>query len=408
MGLSRGPATERLGPPVPHVRATLQGEQLQQRRYRLAVVAGPDAGTERELDGAVVVGTGEGLGLRLLDTTVSHQHVELTPSSDGVRLRDLGSTNGTFIGGVRVKDALIETTTQVKLGKTVLQISVEERELPIPVAPPVLCGMVGSGKSMRGLFGRITQVAPSDASVLLLGETGVGKEMVARALHTLSGRTGALVVFDCGAVSPNLMESELFGHAKGAFTGASSARMGAFLEADGGTLFLDEVGELPLELQPKLLRVLEARTVKRLGEDRHRSADVRVISATVRDLAARVKDGRFREDLYYRLHVVPLRIPPLRDRLEDLPALVQQFAQGMGRPEFVPPPELFRQLKGYAWPGNLRELRNVLAAALLELDTVVLTPHVAGWSPEAGQASVDRFVENARRHLAGESPVSPV
>src|SRR5207245_7410418 len=202
-----------------------------------------------------------------------------------------------------------------------------------------------------------------DLTVTLIGETGTGKDVVARAMHRESPRAKqAFVVFDCGAVAPNLIESELFGHEKGAFTGAVAERAGAFERAHGGTLFLDEVGELLLELQPKLLRALEHRAVRRVGGSEEIAVDVRIVAATNRNLEADVKAGKFREDLYFRLSVVTLQIPPLRERREDLPLLSRAILAQLGKADLLVAPETMHVLESYDWPGNVRELRNVLAS----------------------------------------------
>jgi DNA-binding NtrC family response regulator len=240
---------------------------------------------------------------------------------------------------------------------------------------------------MRQLFGVLSRVAQSDSPVVLLGETGTGKEVLARALHQHSARRDhPFVVFDCGAVAASLVGSELFGHLKGSFTGASADRKGAFLQADGGTLFLDEIGELPLELQPRLLRALEAGTVKRIGEDRYRSIDVRVVAATHRNLTEEVQAVRFRQDLFFRLAVAMVRIPPLRDRLEDLPGLAQRFVLEINRGKFELSPALLARLRAYHWPGNVRELRNVVARAMLGEDAMLM-PEEAASAPRPAPTS---------------------
>ena len=232
--------------------------------------------------------------------------------------------------------------------------------------------IIGDSPAMHEVFSVVGQVANSRATVLLLGETGTGKELLAEAVHRASPRSNQpFVIVDCGAVVPSLIESELFGHAKGAFTGAHAERQGHLVQADGGTVFLDEVGELPLELQPKLLRVLESGTVRRVGDNAAKDVDVRVVAATHRDLKAEVAAGRFRADLYYRLAVVPVRVPALRERVEDIPLLVRHLFQQAGQPDFPLTEELVQRLVGYDWPGNVRELRNfvhrVLAAGDAEL-----------------------------------------
>jgi len=235
--------------------------------------------------------------------------------------------------------------------------------------------VVGGGPAMCKLFGLLTPVARSDATVVLQGETGTGKDVLAQAIHRASGRRDQpFVVVDCSALQPNLAESELFGHVKGAFTGAVDHRLGAFQEADGGTLLLDEVGELPLELQPKLLRVLEAGTAKRVGENTHRRVNVRVLAATNRDLEAEVRSRRFRADLLYRLAVVVARVPPLRERMEDLPLLIEHLTETLA-PGTRWPPALLQGWAAHDWPGNIRELRNAIQRAALAV--------AAGEQPEA-------------------------
>jgi two-component system response regulator AtoC len=230
--------------------------------------------------------------------------------------------------------------------------------------------LVGSSPPMQEVFRVIQQVAGADATVLLRGETGTGKELVARALHKRSARRdGPFVAVNCTAVPRELMESEFFGHEKGAFTGAAVRRQGRFQQADGGTLFLDEVGDLDPAIQAKLLRALQEREITRVGADRIERVDVRVVAATNRDLETLVKEGQFRDDLYYRLNVIPLRLPPLRERPGDLPALVDRFvrsfADRLGRPVPMPPPEVLAAAASYPWPGNVRELRNLCERAAL-------------------------------------------
>jgi DNA-binding NtrC family response regulator len=231
---------------------------------------------------------------------------------------------------------------------------------------------------MRELFALLARIAPSEAPVLIEGETGTGKERVARAVHARSRRADKpFVVFDCAAVPPTLIESELFGHEKGAFTGATDKRAGVFERAAGGTVFLDELGELALELQPKLLRVLESNEVQRVGGQKPTPIDARVVAATNRDLQARVSDGLFREDLYYRLAVVTLEVPPLRERREDVPLLAAHFARDRifagGAGGRAPGWEaIFEFMKSYDWPGNVRELRNVVERAVIMADPGLL------------------------------------
>ncbi|MEY6433881.1 sigma-54 dependent transcriptional regulator [Thioalkalicoccus limnaeus] len=234
---------------------------------------------------------------------------------------------------------------------------------------PVPERIVGDSDAIKDLWRTIRRVAPTASTVLIKGETGAGKELVARSLHDLSGRQGSYVPVNCGAISPDLIEGELFGHLKGAFTGAHQARNGLFGHADGGTLFLDEIGEMPLGLQAKLLRVLEARSYRPVGGNQEIPINTRVIAATNRDLAAEVLAGRFRKDLYYRINVIDLRLPPLRERKDDIPRLAEHFLTILSAELGVPKPELTawdrEQLIRYDWPGNCRELRNVIERSLL-------------------------------------------
>jgi two-component system response regulator GlrR len=342
---------------------------LKERKYQVSVVAGPDTGLTKAIESKLVVGTHPDCGLLLKDTTVSRYHVELLARPDGVVVRDLESTNGTYLGGTRITEVIVEDQAVIVVGKTQLKVGMLEADLGKPEEQASFGPAIGASHSMKQLFGILEKVSPTDSTVLVLGETGTGKEVLARAIHEKSKRAKApFVVVDCGAVAPTLIESELFGHVRGAFTGAVLDRNGAFLEADGGTIFLDEIGELPLELQPKLLRVLEAGTVRRVGEDKHRRVDVRIVAATHRDLEAEIAANRFRRDLYYRLAVVLVTVPPLRDRLDDLAMLARHFVNTMGRGDFELPRGLMARFSAYHWPGNVRELRNLVERALAGAD----------------------------------------
>jgi DNA-binding NtrC family response regulator len=361
---------------------------LRIRRIRLTVVAGPDVGLSRTFEAHVIrVGAQRGADLALTDGKVSRTHFEIRLDAQGYRVRDLESTNGTFVSGLRVHDAYVPPGASIYVGDTRLRFDPLDDSVEVALSSADRYGgMVGRSVVMRELFARLATVAPTDATVLVTGETGTGKELVAEALHEHSPRRGGpFVVLDCGAIPANLMESEAFGHERGAFTGATAAHPGAFERADGGTLFLDEIGELPLEMQPKLLRALEGREIRRVGGAKTLRVNIRVVAATNRDLAVEVNKGRFREDLYYRLAVARVAMPPLRERREDIPLLVEHILAGLpnGR-ERGPRPETIELMKRHEWPGNVRELRNVIERAVLfdapmrELSVIAPVPAASG------------------------------
>jgi DNA-binding NtrC family response regulator len=305
----------------------------------------------------------------LRDPMVSRFHCRLV-REDGVwRMRDSGSMNGTRLDGVRTRDADIVSEGSLGVGDSVLRVraGTPQKEDVVPMLPS-FGALVGTSLPMRRLFALLDKIAQSDINVLIEGESGTGKELVATEIMQRSARADKpFVVVDCGAISPNLVESELFGHVRGAFTGADRDRMGAFEAADGGTVFLDEIGELPLELQPKLLRALEAREIRRVGETKARRVNVRVISATNRELEREVNKARFREDLYFRLAVVSVRVPPLRERLDDLLILIRTFLAQLGVPEEerLFPPAVLGEMSKHDWPGNVRELRNYVERSVV-------------------------------------------
>jgi DNA-binding NtrC family response regulator len=312
----------------------------------------------------VIIGSDSGCDVTLADDTVSARHCEVGARDGRFFVRDLGSTNGTRVNRTEVVEAVLEPGSTLALGECMLRFEPETDLVPVDASARERFGnVIGRSRVMRELFGLLERIAPTDLTCVLLGETGTGKEELARSIHAASRRASApFVVLDCGAVSETLIESELFGHERGAFTGADRARAGAFESAHGGTLFLDEVGELPLALQPKLLRVLEAREVRRLGGDRARSFDVRVVAATHRDLPAMVEAGELREDLFFRLAEVLVPIPPLRERLEDVPVLVDALLERSSATASVDD-EVMRRLQRRAYPGNVRDLRNLLRRA---------------------------------------------
>jgi DNA-binding NtrC family response regulator len=305
----------------------------------------------------------------LRDPMVSRFHCRLVREDGMWRLRDSGSMNGTKLDGVRVRDADLEAGGVLGIGESIVRVrgGTPQKEDLVPMLPS-FGALVGTSLPMRRLFALLDKIAQSDINVLIEGESGTGKELVATEIMQRSVRADKpFVVVDCGAISPNLVESELFGHVRGAFTGADRDRMGAFEAADGGTVFLDEIGELPLELQPKLLRALEAREIRRVGETRARRVNVRVISATNRDLEREVNRGRFREDLYFRLAVVSVRVPALRERPDDLLILIRTFLQqlGMTHEERLFPPAVLAEMGKHDWPGNVRELRNYVERSVV-------------------------------------------
>jgi len=325
-------------------------------------------GKKHRFDAQTVrIGAGPGNDFLIDDPTVSAVHLEIAATSIGFRLRDLGSTNGTFVNGVRVLEALLDDGQQVSLGDVPFTFRVGKKLISEPMLEEEeFHGAVGTSPAMRAIFSRVERVAKTDATVLISGETGTGKEVIAWSLYEASKRAGKpFVVVDCGAIARNLIESELFGHEKGAFTGAVQRRIGAFERADGGTLFLDELGELELELQPKLLRALERREIQRLGGESTLNVDVRIIAATNRDLRSMVARGEFREDLYYRLAVVTVELPPLRDRKDDITALVHRFLEDMNASAEDLPTGAMQRFAEHAWPGNCRELKNAVERAVV-------------------------------------------
>ncbi len=336
----------------------------------LAVTSGPQKGVTFPIPGQVGgqlrIGKALGNDIVLEDDLVSRQHMLLERTDGGLRVRDLDSRNGVRVGGIAVKEALVEPGSLIQLGDTELLVRVAARGVVVPPSESDrFVHARGRSLAMRRIFGLLERAAPGNATILLLGETGTGKDVLARSVHAASKRHDqAFEVVDCGAIAPTLIESELFGHEKGAFTGASTQHVGAFERAQGGTLFLDELGELPLALQAKLLRALEAREIRRVGGSKALPVNVRVIAATMRDLEAEVAAGTFRQDLYFRLAVVPVHVPPLRGRLDDLALLAELLLQSAS--DAAPlslGPKALAQLRSYDWPGNVRELRNVLERA---------------------------------------------
>ncbi len=344
------------------------------------------------------VGSRPGLELTLNDDAVSRTHFELLATERGFRLRDLGSRNGTTVDGYRTRDIELKRGSVIRVGRTELVFEPTEKEAPVALYESDRFGeSVGGSARMREIFALVDKAAPTSVTVLLQGESGTGKEAMARSIHQASPRRDRpFVVVDCSALPASLLESELFGHEKGAFTGASTRRLGLMEEAQGGTLFFDEIGELPVDMQPKLLRALESRSVRRVGGRETINLDVRVIAATNRDLAVEVNRGSFREDLYYRIAVLEVTLPPLRERPEDVQLLVAHFVRDALRDDPGQAERLlasitrenWEKLRSRPWPGNVRELRNVIEVSLaLKGDDPHLQLH--GQSVSAPSSSVD-------------------
>ena len=342
---------------------------------------------------AVIVGRNSACKIVLEDGKVSAVHAEFVATEQGVRVRDLGSRNGTFVAGVRVAEVyLLQRQTKLRIGETevVFEPARPER-ITVSAIPHVRPARRAELGAMRGIFDRLLKVSPTDLTVLIMGETGTGKELVAQALHNASARAKKpFVVVDCGSIPPTLAEATLFGHERGAFTGAVDRRLSPFQEAEGGTIFLDELGELPIDVQPKLLRALAERRIKSVGGSTYRDVDVRVLAATRRDLVRAVNSGGFRSDLYFRVALVKVDLPPLRQRLEDIPILVKRMLKDLGDEsayERVSNTTLERLMR-HDWPGNVRELRNAVAVAFAlstEGEEIDIAAHL-GALTEAAQA----------------------
>ncbi len=364
--------------------------KLQLRRCTLQSLSDPSQSWSFER-GEIRLGAMDDNDVVLHDDTVSRHHCKIVQENTGYVLIDLRSTNGTFINKVRIREAYIKPGCTVSVGHQELSFNAREEAVEIIPSRHERCGdLIGRNAKMREIYSILEKIAPTATTVVIEGETGTGKEVVAQTLHKLSTRSkGPMIVFDCGAVPPNLIESELFGHEKGSFTGAVMTRQGLFEMSDRGTLFMDELGELPLDLQPKLLRALEQREIRRVGSSKSIKCDVRIIAATNRNLEDEVRAGRFRQDLFYRLSVVRLILPALRERADDIPLLVDHFlktqaynrgADGTQRVSGISRDAL-RALEVYQWPGNVRELVNVIERAVSfcdggVIDTADLPEHV--------------------------------
>jgi DNA-binding NtrC family response regulator len=376
-------------------------EAVSVRCARLRVARGRDKARGIDLGErrSAIIGTDPGADLALTDDSVSFHHAELRAEEEGYVLRDLGSTNGTRVNGVRVREAILDAkTATISVGETDLKLVLSEAEVPHPLSSAERFGaLLGRSEAMREMYAVLERAAAGESTILLDGESGTGKELVAESIHARSARAaGPFQVIDCGAIPVTLIESELFGARAGAFTGAARDRPGAIEEASGGTLFLDEIGELPLDVQPKLLRALERKEVKPVGSPKLVGVDFRIIAATNRDLRKLIAEGKFREDLYYRLAVVHVTVPPLRHRRADIPLLARHFleALGAGRPPGgTLTPGVLAAFSAYAWPGNVRELRNAVER-LLALGDLAPAPAARAGAPApaapAGYAAARR------------------
>lgn len=391
-------------------------QSLLLKRAKLLIINGTEQRREVPIDKDVfTIGAGSQNDLIVTDEAASRRHCEIHQRADGFLLRDLGSTNGTMVQGVRVCEVYLSQGVEFQLGKTRMVFCPLQETMSYPLSDHDSFGRLNGGSAaMRRVFHLAEKYARTDAAILIQGETGTGKELLAEALHANSPRSKQpFVIIDCAALATGVIESELFGHAKGSFTGAGTERVGAFESAHGGTVFLDEIGELDLSLQPKLLRVLEKKEVRRLGANTMRPVDVRVIAATNRNLEREVREGRFREDLYYRLSIVRIELPPLRQRKDDIPGLVRCFLKELTGSddvkiwsEFEKSMDLFRR---HDWPGNARELRNVVEMAVrgsggaMDLGACLTLGRMGMTERESGMAAhADLPFKQAKNQLVGD------
>lgn len=376
--------------------------------FSVTVTAGPDVGASIRLDGSsarALVGTSEACDLRLSDRAVSRRHAGFDVVDARLRIVDLSSRNGTFVNGVAVVDAYVGGGESVQLGATTLRVAVisNDHEVSLPTTTE-FGDYIGASTEMRRLYPLIERIAATNLPTLIEGETGTGKEVLAEAIHDRGPRAqGPFVVFDCTAVPPSLIEAELFGHEKGAFTGASAAHPGVVEQAHGGTLFIDEIGDLEPSMQPKLLRILDRQEIRRIGGHASIRVDVRILAATRRNLEEEVAAGRFRDDLFHRLVIGRVLLPPLRHRKGDVTVLARAFAEQLGAPSGSIPPDVLARWEAHPWPGNIRELRGAVSRflALGQLTPVTSETH----PPPSSRDVIDQLLAQhltlpeARRRL---------
>jgi DNA-binding NtrC family response regulator len=378
---------------------SIDATELPDARVRLVAIEGNDRGKTFIVDGTqpsrMLLGTSPSCDIRLDDRAVSRRHAAIDWVGAAVVLVDLGSTNGTFVDGVRIREAFLEPDNVVRLGATAFRLEHESSEgssLPLRTS---FGSVIGASTEMRRLYPLCERLAASMVPVVIEGETGTGKEVLAEALHDQGPRAqGPFIVFDCTAVPTSLMEAELFGHERGAFTGATATRRGLFEQADGGTLLIDEIGDLDASLQPKLLRAIERSEVRRIGGDGPIRADVRVLAATRRDLDREVMAGRFRDDLYHRLAVCRIELPPLRARRGDVPLLARHFCRELGYGDVSLAGPLLRRWEEDPWPGNVRELRNAVARHLALGELAPENPRRASEAPATANRPPGDFIES--------------
>ncbi len=369
MDVSRPRKTVEYQRPTVEVEGHPLSEGFPVQKVILTIIDGPDKGTAGTFEKPVIrLGADPLADIVLSDPTVSRSHAEVRRRGEEFELVDLESTNGTFIDGISVGRVAVTAGQIFQVGRTQVRLTCHTEQVPIEVTDSTRYGnIVGQSAALREIFSIMDRVAPSDLSVVIEGETGTGKELIAQAIHEQSQRKSKpFVVFDCSAFPATLLESELFGHEKGAFSGAMNRHRGVFERADGGTIFFDELGEMDIEFQAKFLRVLETGEVRRVGGEKTFNVDVRVVAATNRNLEELVEEKKFRRDLFYRLAKVRFNLPALRDRKEDVPVLAEHFLDALVTSGHKPiiTEDGMRTLQAYAWPGNIRQLRNVIEKAV--------------------------------------------